>query len=1625
MKLPGMRHGSTLRFLFLLCCLTLLAGPDLVAQAPGRVAVKQAGKDWRPTGVKMTCNDAGNVDFFTNFALQSNSFGNPAPNARIDYNARPDTIFLCAGDRFSVDMDNGTVDLDGDPISNPGSEPGVGFAFYRCQPTVTGPTIQDLINDPCILTGGAAGSGFDTIAIGVPSNYENEDYEYIIDNDGFSIQAAFSAGGDPQPVVFNITPITFDSAALNPATGVFDPFYESATAGAPVGQCVDVSVDQDFVVAFLTPVEIDQPNLNPASCDGFFAVRGGVPQLRGGTGYTVSIVHQTTGAEGIVTTQPGDVVHNGLVNYTVPEAGVYDITITDDLGCTSAVVSVDHPMGCPLPVVLNLPIDAILEGGSGCYDITVENFTDIVGIQFGLSFDPAVLQFDGIANVNPALGGNIAVNGPPNTGGTQPDGQVVFVYDDLTITPVDLANGDVFFSLCFTVVGDFGDQSPLVVSDPSMAEFTRTPDVPGDMIVNPGVLVVTDQAFLLTLDKDNEVCSGFNNGKITATANGAPAPFTFSIATLGSAVFTDARTVDGNPATTTFVGLEDDEYVVRAVSANGETVLDTIEVEAGISVAANVVDVREPSCFGESDGLVAARVLGVSDPLGEGYTFAWEGFAETTDTLRNVPAGVYSVTVTAPNGVCTTFDSGNLGEPTEVRVRPDAPEDAVSMATCSGSPDGGIEINADGGTGPYTFAWSDGLGTDTGVSTASRDNLVPGEYEVTVTDALGCTDVANFVVDAAKTLLINATTANVQCFADADGRIEVNGSFSSNGGAAVLPYFVTLINNATGVAGPEQQIVDNSVPFVFADLDAGEYTVLLRDSDPVGCETTRTFTITQPDELVISDDPTITNETCTTGNDGSIAVDVSGGTRPYEYRFVNAELDMPLDTITPDSTLGGLSADTAYLLVVTDANGCTDSLEFRINAPAGATLSPIDTSFISCPGDADGQLTVAATPPAGETIISVTWSRLNDDNTIGPPVATGLTTQNNLGIGRYVVEVVTSNSCTASAVGVVVSPGRVFLDGFDVIDPTCPGDANGSITLFVAGGTPNDDNTYNYVWSTDPNGAPTNNNIFGPLTAGTYSVTVTDANGCEPPFDTTFVLIDPPAIVANFMTTDVSCPDDQTADGTSTVTASYDDGTQGLYDFLWPASGTADFGTTSSTETLLSRGRANVRITDGVCTLDTFTIVGSPEEFDVELSTTAVSCFGLADGAATVAVSGGTPGYTFAWTNAPDTDNTVTGLAAGTGFRVAVTDANGCMPDTLTFNITEPDPLTLSLDPVQTTPTVRCAGDQNGRIGVFVSSVNNNPLADNPYSWSGNVAGSDESLAQDLGPGVYSVTVTDTEGCQDSLSYTIGEPEAITFTVLPIEEPLCFGETTPVLIDTAFGGTSAGIGDFTFSVNNDGFRIPVGQTGTAFAGEILVTVFDSIGCTAEQTFSVNQPPEILIDLPEEIVVELGDSLTRLNPLISPAGDVYTYRWTPADYLESDTIRSPLIFPFESLEYTFTATNANGCQAFADIFVEVDANRNVYIPNAFSPNRDGRNEEFRMFACQGVRSVNRVQVYDRWGGLLFDRTGFEPNCLDGIELWDGNGQNGKPVTPGVFVYVIEVEFLDNVKLLYRGDIAVLR
>ena len=416
----------------------------------------------------------------------------------------------------------------------------------------------------------------------------------------------------------------------------------------------------------------------------------------------------------------------------------------------------------------------------------------------------------------------------------------------------------------------------------------------------------------------------------------------------------------------------------------------------------NITD--RPSCFDAMDGTVTAAViannLDVANPIAEGYSFSWEGFPDVNGpVLTGVSAGSYRVVVTAPNGTCTSDDTGNLPGPMELVIRPENPSDAVVAATCTGSPDGVIEVSVTGGAGPYDFLWPEGVGDDMDATMSRREDLLPGVYSITVVDANGCRAEEEYAVNAQKTLGINETVSNISCNGEADGRIRVNGTVI--GAAPTGNYFVLLRNDGTGVEGPESEITDNSVPFEFDGLEAGTYTVILRDEDPVGCFTEETYTIMEPEELVIDDEPELRDETCTVGMDGRIAIEVTGGTEPYVFEVLNDSLMDFNDTIVTGPMIEGLSADTNYVFRVTDANGCVDSLLFRINAPAGAQIAPIAPVTVSCPGDTDGSFSVTPVPPRGETITGTRWLRLNADTTIAEVLPETTTSISDLGVGLY------------------------------------------------------------------------------------------------------------------------------------------------------------------------------------------------------------------------------------------------------------------------------------------------------------------------------------------------------------------------------------------------------------------------------------------------------------------------------------------------------------------------------------------------------------------------------------------------------------------------------------------------
>jgi gliding motility-associated-like protein len=1542
--------------LLILPALMLMLAIQLQGQTPMNITIR--GEMGPPTMLRMPCpdNNAGTISFDSaNFTGQSNDI-------------TPDTIFLCFGDTLGI-IHNGDFTLNGDP--NPATPAGIGYAFYDCRPTVQGPNLPAVLADGClnrtdpIIIGGFPFPQSQGIWIAV----ENPNGNLNLTNTGFH-QEAFNMGNSTGTQLW-FAPITVDDHLMLA--------YENG------GPCVSVSVDEAFSVVYLMPLDVTGlfPKLGPG-LQGGFTLDGGLPEFDPAASYTnISISHLTgdplTGT--IQTPAPGA---GDTIRYTVPRPGRYLLTAEDGKSCPT----VDT---ITMPVLFTAGSANGTTGDTVCIPITVDNLVDVTNVQFTLEWDPAILDFVEVQNLNtnlPSL--DISSFNTSLTGG----GVLPFAWLDFLGGSNTLADGATLFEVCFEILGSDGQSSPVNFTDsPTDIQVGSANNVPDryPFELEPGQINVTSSVLLLQAVQDSVSCAGLSDGSINLTVTGGLAPYTYTWNTDPvSGPENGPFTIAASGGSSIIGNLPAGDYRIIVTDSDLPANIDTVFVEVlqGPQFAVNVAEFRNPSCNGLSDGALIANVsidgVLVPNPASV-FTFQWSIPGQTGQILDNIPFGTYSVTVSDASG-CQEIDSGSLSQPAPLQVL--ANNTFITNATCSGSMDGVITVGATGGTpaaGNYTYAWSGGLGTVV-ASTSTVSNLNPGLYSVTVTDANGCELERTFTVAAAKTLSINAIVTDITCFGANDGQIQASGSTA---GAPPFGAFTYAWNSGQATS-------------TIANLAPGTYILTLTDSDPAGCQAVDTFLVSEPAPLQIQN-LGIVNETCDAGGgDGRITIGVTGGTFPYTFNWSDGQTD----SIAINLSAGGYSVN------VRDANGCTAEASFTVTAPTPPSIDQLENDTLACAADTNGELVVLASP-GGAPIATYAWS----NGGTGASIA-------NLSPGTYMVTVTGTDNCFSVGTAEVVAPAPLVLDSIVSVSPSCPGDNNGRLTVFVSGGTA----PYRYIWGMDT----TTFNLRPGLAAGAYPVTVIDANNC-PPVIGQGVVVDPPSIVVDFTSIQgVSCFEG-VCDGRATASAVYSDNTTGIFNFTW-SSGETIGSVTASTALQLCKGDQSVVVSDADgCFVTAEVFIPSPDDILINASISDVTCNGANDGSISLMPTGGTPGYTYLWVQGGQTGPTVSGLGAGT-YTVNVLDSRGCLKSQ-ELVVNEPDELILSIDP-SITRDVSCFGLEDGIIAVqynFNDQIN--PVGNAPYTWSANVplgsASSTSPLANRLPAGTYSVTLTDLRGCESTLSYTIVEPPQIVAVVPDPEDPLCFDATTRVFIDTVFGGVGTMLSDYQYMVDNNGILLPINVPAEIFGdGDHTVEVFDPNGCSTVIIVNINQPEEIRVTFPSNVVtVELGDTSRQLQPIITPLStQVASYAWTPATYLSDPGVRNPFVRPLESLTYQLTVVDINGCEGFGSVFVELDARRNLYIPNAFSPNGDGVNDEFRIYPCNGVTRITAVNIFDRWGNQVYQSDLIDVSgsafCAGGLVLWDGRAR-GKEENIGVFVYVIEAEFLDNVRLVYRGDVTIVK
>jgi hypothetical protein len=440
-------------------------------------------------------------------------------------------------------------------------------------------------------------------------------------------------------------------------------------------------------------------------------------------------------------------------------------------------------------------------------------------------------------------------------------------------------------------------------------------------------------------------------------------------------------------------------------------------------------------------------------------------------------AGNYSVVVTDAKG-CTVTNNTTISQPS---AGLQASKTQVNVL-CFGNSTGSIDLTVSGGTSGYSYSWTASSGGTVPSGQANNQDLsglTAGVYTVNVTDANGCTTTnVTTITQPSAALTSSKTQVNVLCNGNSTGSIDLTVS----GGTTAYSYSWTATG---GGSVPSGQAGNQDL----TGLVAGVYNVTVTDAN--GCTTTNSATITQPSAPLQSSKTQI-NVLCFGNATGSIDLTVSGGTTGYTYSWTASGGGSVPSGQANIQDLSGLVAG-VYNVTVTDANGCTNNNSATISQPSAALQSTKTQVNVLCFGDATGSIDLSVT--GGTTAYSYSWIA-----SAGGNIPSGQSTNQDLSgliAGTYTVDITDANGCKTTNSATILQPAAKLASTINQVNVLCYGNNTGSIDLVVTGGTTG----YQYLWTATnggvvPAGQSTNQDLSS-LVAGTYTVTITDANGCK------------------------------------------------------------------------------------------------------------------------------------------------------------------------------------------------------------------------------------------------------------------------------------------------------------------------------------------------------------------------------------------------------------------------------------------------------------------------------------------------------------------------------------------------
>ncbi len=636
-------------------------------------------------------------------------------------------------------------------------------------------------------------------------------------------------------------------------------------------------------------------------------------------------------------------------------------------------------------------------------------------------------------------------------------------------------------------------------------------------------------------------------------------------------------------------------------------------------------------------------------------------------------------------------------------------------------------------------------------------------------------------------------------------------------------------------------------------LNAGEYSYTV--TDDVNSTFIDTLEVTEPLDITI--DNTINHNNCHGDSAGSIDLTITGGTPPFDYSWDNGDTTKNINNLIAGS----------YYLTITDNNSCTKTTGFAINHPATAIDISATIDSTTCFNSSDGAIDISVN--GGVPGYTYSWSQDSTKQDIS-----GLTK------GTYEVTVTDDNNCKKIKEFVVPHPEQITINE-TIQELSCYGDRNGSINITsIDGGVA----PYSYAWS---NGKE-DQEILG-LDDGTYRVTVTDAKHCT---QTEFYeLTDPPPLSLSGDVTDATGINDN--DGSIDVTVS--GGSPG-YTYSW------DNGETTQNISNLLPGKYYVTVKDtNNCSNDTNFIVNFPSIIDVSHTVTAINCYGGSDGAISLSLSGGTAPYSFNWSNGDTTQN-ITNLSSG-DYSVTVTDDNE-EKGLSVINVPEPEEIRVYSGKIN----IDCHGDEDGGINLAVFGG----VGSYQYHWNTNDTTKNLS---GIAAGTYHVTVTDSNGCTETKSITLDQPDPLVIDASIVNVSVINGSNGAIYLDVE-GGTEP----YYYNWNT-------GDTSQNLTfidiGIYSVTVVDNNYCKDSGTYEVEGVTPTLYTSANVTPISCpGDNNGEIDITTHGGEPPYKFEWSNGDTTEDLTGLSGGI-------YTITVTDDDDETAVRNCYVHEPDTIKIY------------------------------------------------------------------------------------------------